>query len=258
MRLLADVESTGGATVYRFSAHSLRRAFDAGRDAQAILDDLSAVSTTAVPQALEYLVRDLARRHGHLRVGAAGAYLRCEDSATVTTLLHDPRSRALELRELAPGILVSTSSPDRVLRVLREIGHSPVPETADGTALIVAPRPRRTPPRTPPVPTAGSVTPRRALVTATVASLRSAASGEPETGGDDRPMGTARETLQVVRAALESGAAVRLGYLDSAGAIRSSLVAPVRLAAGLLTATDQATGQLRSYTLARITGAEPA
>ena len=30
MRLVADVESRGGATVYRFSAESLRRGLDAG------------------------------------------------------------------------------------------------------------------------------------------------------------------------------------------------------------------------------------
>lgn len=59
---LADVESRGGATVYRFTAESLERAMDLGWDAEAILGLLRARSRTGLPQPLEYLVRDLARR----------------------------------------------------------------------------------------------------------------------------------------------------------------------------------------------------
>ena len=68
--LLADVESAGAGTVYRFSATSLRRAFDAGWAADDVHRLLAAISQGPVPQTLTYLVDDVARRHGRLRAGA--------------------------------------------------------------------------------------------------------------------------------------------------------------------------------------------
>jgi hypothetical protein len=58
---LADVESRGGATVYRFSAESLHRARQLGWDADEILELLGQRSSTPLPQPLTYLVRDLDR-----------------------------------------------------------------------------------------------------------------------------------------------------------------------------------------------------
>ena len=45
------------------------------------------VSRTPVPQPLTYLIDDVARRHGLLRVGAAGTYLRCDDPAVLDELM---------------------------------------------------------------------------------------------------------------------------------------------------------------------------
>lgn len=59
---LADVESRGGATVYRLGAESLARARGLGWTAEEILDTLRRRSRTPLPQALEYLVRDLDRQ----------------------------------------------------------------------------------------------------------------------------------------------------------------------------------------------------
>ncbi|HEY7045013.1 MAG TPA: helicase-associated domain-containing protein [Nocardioidaceae bacterium] len=59
---LADVESRGGATVYRLSAESLTRAQGLGWSAAEILATLEKRSRTPLPQALEYLVHDLDRQ----------------------------------------------------------------------------------------------------------------------------------------------------------------------------------------------------
>ncbi len=59
--VLADVESRGGATVYRFTAESLRRARAAGWGATTILRTLEERSRTPLPQPLRYLVGDLDR-----------------------------------------------------------------------------------------------------------------------------------------------------------------------------------------------------
>lgn len=60
---LAEVESRGGATVYRFSPESLTRARGLGWTTDDMLATLAERSRTPVPQALDYLIRDL-DRHG--------------------------------------------------------------------------------------------------------------------------------------------------------------------------------------------------
>ena len=62
MRLVADVESRGGATVYRFSPKSVRRGLDAGWSSAQVLNALQDASRTPVPQPLEYLVGDVFKR----------------------------------------------------------------------------------------------------------------------------------------------------------------------------------------------------
>ncbi len=59
---LADVESRGGATVYRFSVASLERARRLGWSSDEMLATLAARSRTPLPQPLRYLVSDLERR----------------------------------------------------------------------------------------------------------------------------------------------------------------------------------------------------
>ena len=81
LRMLADQESRGVGGVYRFSTTSLGRAFDLGWSAAEVRLWLERHSTTDVPQALLYLVGDAARRHGSIRVGPAGCYVRVADEA---------------------------------------------------------------------------------------------------------------------------------------------------------------------------------
>jgi len=59
---LADVESRGGATVYRFSAASLHRAYRLGWRVPDIVSTLERRSCTPLPQPLLYLVHDLERQ----------------------------------------------------------------------------------------------------------------------------------------------------------------------------------------------------
>ncbi|WP_333770332.1 helicase-associated domain-containing protein, partial [Streptomyces sp. IBSBF 2435] len=145
--VLADIESKGGATVYRFTPDSVRRALDAGRTAAELQAFLTEHSRTPVPQPLSYLIDDVARRHGTLRVGAAAAYLRCDDDALLTELLADRRASGLGLRRLAPTVLAAQTDPSTLLDRLRAMGLAPAAESADGDVLITRPDARRTPPR---------------------------------------------------------------------------------------------------------------
>ncbi|NUP23797.1 MAG: helicase-associated domain-containing protein, partial [Streptomyces sp.] len=123
--VLADVESKGGATVYRFTPGSVRRALDAGRSASDLHAFLAEHSRTPVPQPLAYLIDDVARKHGHLRVGAASAYVRCDDDAMLNEILADKRAAGLRLRRLAPTVLAAQADPAALLEGLRAMGFAP-------------------------------------------------------------------------------------------------------------------------------------
>lgn len=132
LALLSDAEGQGPAAIYRFSAGSLRRGLDAGRDGAGIMDFLTRHAATEVPQPLRYLVADTAARHGAVRAGPAGSYLRSDDESALDQLLADPRTAPLGLRRLAPTVLVASAGGRELLQTLRGLGYSPAPEVHDG------------------------------------------------------------------------------------------------------------------------------
>lgn len=136
LTLAADVESTGGATVYRFSRNSIRRALDAGRTAGELIELLERHSRTDVPQPLRYLVDEVGRTHGRIRVGTASTYVRCDDPATLSELLADRRVADLGLRRLADTVLASRTGRQELLERLRARGYAPMAESAEGDVLL--------------------------------------------------------------------------------------------------------------------------
>ncbi len=134
------VESRGGALTVRFTPESVRSALDSGETADDLLAALAGHSRSGVPQPLEYLVRDAARRHGRLRAGAAGSYVRTEDPALLAGLVEDPRLAALGLVRLAPTVIAAQASTAELLAALRARGLAPVAEGPDGRVV----RPRKT------------------------------------------------------------------------------------------------------------------
>ncbi|HET8971231.1 MAG TPA: helicase-associated domain-containing protein, partial [Candidatus Nanopelagicales bacterium] len=142
LRLLADQESRGGAAVFRFSATSLRRALGAGWSAADVRRWLAQHAATSVPQPLSYLIEDVARRHGSIRVGPASAYVRIADEVQAAAILAHPDAGLLGLRAVAPGILVAAAEPYEIIDFLHRIGHSPAAEDSSGRS-ITAPEPLR-------------------------------------------------------------------------------------------------------------------
>ncbi|GAA4096598.1 helicase C-terminal domain-containing protein [Streptomyces hundungensis] len=262
--VLADIESKGGATVYRFTAGSVRRALDAGQTASDLQAFLTEHSRTPVPQPLSYLIDDVARRHGHLRVGAASAYVRCDDEAMLGEILADRRSQALRLRRLAPTVLATTAEPGALLDGLRSMGYAPAAESAEGDVLITRADARRTPRRTAPVPVPdGPPLPDETLLDAAVRAIRAGDTAatvvrrdQPETARTDGslPRTSPAETLATVQAAAMTGSAVWIGYVNAEGSASQRVIAPVRVEGGFVTAYDHTADEVRTYPLHRITG----
>ncbi|MFD0021044.1 helicase C-terminal domain-containing protein [Streptomyces sp. NPDC058382] len=264
---VADIESKGGATVYRFTPGSVRRGLDAGQSAADLHAFLAAHSRTPVPQPLSYLIDDVARRHGHLRIGVASSYVRCDDEAVLNEILADRRSATLRLRRLAPTALAAQIDPASLLEGLRELGYAPAAESADGDVLITRAGARRTPPRTAPAPVPeGPPVPDPTLLGAAVRAIRAGDTAatvvHKDTGPGSGPAAspgalprtTSAETLVTVQAAAMTGSAIWIGYVNAEGTASQRVIAPVRVEGGYVTAYDHTADEVRTYPLHRITG----
>lgn len=145
VEVAADVESRGAATTVRFTPDSVLRALDRGATADELLAELASHSRTPVPQPLEYLVRDTARRHGRVRVGTASSYVRAEDPALLAGIAEDPALRGLGLVLLAPTVLASAAPAGELQEALRARGVPAVVEGPDGRVLVADRAGRRAP-----------------------------------------------------------------------------------------------------------------
>jgi hypothetical protein len=270
--LVADHESGGGAIVYRVTPDSVRRGLDAGYAAEDLHGLFKRRSRTIVPQALTYLIDDVARRHGGLRTGSAGAYLRSDDEALLAEVLADRRLATLALRRLAPTVLVTPYQSGRLLTSLREYGYVPVPEDASGSIVLARPRVRRAATRgltsrvfDPLLPAAlteprvlGIVEQIRRGDAAARAARRAPVTVRAANGhGGDRPAAAQAHTqaLAVLQQAVRDKALVWVGYVDAHGASASRLVRPVSIGGGYLRAEDERTEMLHTFALHRITAA---
>ncbi|QIB45083.1 helicase-associated domain-containing protein [Streptomyces aureoverticillatus] len=261
LSVLADVESKGGATVYRFTPGSVRRALDAGQSASDLHAFLAEHSRTPVPQPLAYLIDDVARKHGHLRIGAASAYVRCDDEGVLNEILADKRGQGLRLRRLAPTVLASGAEPAVLLDGLRSMGFAPSAESAEGDVLVTRAHSHRTPPRTAPEPVPdGPPLPDSTLLDAAVRAIRAGdlASTAPRKDAPavagELPRTTAAETLATMQAAVMTGEALWIGYVNAEGAASQRVIAPVRVEGGFVTAYDHTADEVRTYPLHRVTG----
>ena len=264
LALAADVESTGGATVFRFSDASIRRALDAGRGAADLHELFARASRTPVPQPLTYLVDDVARRHGRIRVGTADAYVRCDDETVISELVSDRRAVKLGLRKLAPTVAIASAAVDTVLSTLREIGYAPAAESSSGAVVLRRPDARRTGPRTAPKPVLGdrpSPTPqlRAAAVRALRAGDRAAAVGariqaEEEQAPsrlDEKPTSTIALVARL-RSAADAQTSIWLGYVGDDGTATDRIVDPIAIEGGVLKAFDHRQARVRAFSLSRI------
>jgi Helicase conserved C-terminal domain len=212
---LADRETAGASATWRVSEASLRRAFDEGRSAGEVLDFLRRHSDTPLPQALEYLVGDAARRHGRLRVGGAATYLR-GDPALVAGAVRSPAGRRLGLRELAPGVAVTSRPEAELLAALRKAGEAPLAEEPDGSPRPESPRPVRHAQRTagqrPAGERAGGATP----AGATPAAANGHAQRPPAEHAPPRPAEAEDEPPAAAPAPADASAT---GAADAAGVV---------------------------------------
>ena len=242
---------------YQFTRDSVRRALDSGWATGEIHDFLGSVSRTPVPQALTYLVDDVARTHGTMRAGHAESFLRSDDEAGLAALLANPRAASLGLRRLAPTVVVSTSPLDELVARLRELGAAPVVEGIDGTVHLARPDVVRARSGVAVAGRSGVEARRTAQLAKVVHAIRvgdkATASRREAPSAHISPA----EALARLREAVQAGSSVWIGYVDNHGTTSERIVDPLSVEGGTLTAHDHRTEGSRTFTVHRITSVRP-
>lgn len=246
---VASVESAGAAMVYRVSDASIRHALDTGHTVSDLHSLFEKHSKTPVPQALTYLIDDVARRHGQLRVGMASSFIRCEDPSLLAQAVSAPPVAVLDMRTLAPTVAVSQAPISAVLAALRSAGFAPAAEDASGAIVDIRRRGARVPAtqlRRPfrPMPVPGPDT-----LAAVVGVLRKVGSSSSPSGGRVDPA----VAMALLHQAAVQHQDVLMGYVDAAGVATQRVVSPISVHGGQLMAWDAAQGRIREFAVHRVT-----
>ncbi|WP_369746123.1 helicase-associated domain-containing protein [Paenarthrobacter sp. AMU7] len=251
--LMADAEGQGPASIYRFSAATIRRALDAGQDAESLLAFLREHSATDVPQPLAYLVQDTASRHGRLRIGTSASFIQSDDETAITDLLREARTSALSLVRIAPTVLTSSASPREAARVLRELGLSPAVQEAE-PAVVRFKRTTAVPGSARPVYTAPRTAPPDDDVDAQLSVLRQHRGVRSEAAGE----ASTQLGLETLQTAIRLKQAVTMNVVDSLGNANTETVVPVSVSGGRVRVFDPAKDTERVLSIHRIIDVEPA
>jgi hypothetical protein len=237
----SDVESRGAALTVRFTPTSVRRAFNRGMTAPDLVESLRARSITPLPQPLEYLISDVARAHGSVRLGVASSYVRSEDVTALAALAVDPRLAPLGLRPLAPTVLVCAEPAARVLDLLRACDVGAVVEGPDGAVLSLddsATRPRRARSITGGAarPSSGPTHPDPAHLARLVLMMREGDAWATAASVDHAS--SPAHLVELLRDAAANGRHVQLEMAGPTGSLQRRRLRPISVDAGRLRAVD--------------------
>ncbi|WP_203568522.1 helicase-associated domain-containing protein [Aestuariimicrobium ganziense] len=242
LALVTERESPGPASVHRFTPASVRRALDAGWSVEQLRVWLDEHSSTTLPQPLAYLLDDVARQHGRIRVRATSSVVRVDDEAVAEALVRHPRAAELGVVRLAPTVLASDAEPEELVLALRELGHAPIAEGRTGEPLHRPPARRLPTPGVAPRPSTPSTDQLRALV-----NTLHAGQGASRAQAD---------LVEVLASGQRDASWLDLDYVDDQGRQRSATVRVLTLAGGQVRLVRRGAGQL-VVPVSRVVRAQP-
>ncbi len=225
-----EVISRGAGIVARVTGESIARGLRAGGSADELLQELAALSLTGVPEVLEYLVRDEARKRGQVTVGPATSYITGEEEH-LDRLMASSEAAKLGLTRLAPTVVISRGDPGFVMASARAAGLAPLAAGAgvDERALGAV--------RGGPVGLELESDGREQILdvdpTEALARIRAAEAGRLEEVS----------VPQRLLAAIAEECEVQIGIVDGRGGTSVLWVAPLALEGGRLRARDVESGE---------------
>ncbi len=262
LAMIADIESAGTATVYRFSESSIRRAFDVGRTALEVRQLVERLARGGVPQGLTYLIDDIGRRHGRLRAGHAGSYLRSDDPALLAEVVANRQAASAALQLIAPTVAVSPLEPAQVLAVLRSSGYAPAGDrTARNAPIELGGRGHRVPVGAARGPAggwnAGPTLPANHLAQTVSMLRRMATLRQGRARAETRPqpgqlVETPGEIMRLLREGAEDSSAVWISYVNAEGRISERTIYPTLVSGGHAIGLDDDSGERRTFVISRI------
>ncbi len=245
LRRVAEPATRGLAPTFRLSTESLQSAFASGLSEDDIRALLTEVSLSGLPQPVDYLLAETARRHGTLRVSAAPAerapsktMLTSEDELLLSAIVADRTLAVLGLVRVSQTEATSRLTPDVVYWTLRDARH---PAALDPGILAPLPPQRREPARR-----VVEAEDRVAAIVVRVLAARSAAREQP---ADDH--------LGLLQLAIKDRRPVRVTVQMPNGASGTYQLVPTAVVSGRVRGVDPAAQVERTLPLSNITAVDP-
>ncbi|MFJ6532212.1 helicase-associated domain-containing protein [Microbacterium sp. NPDC091662] len=139
LRTIAARESAAQASSYRFTSESVAHAFVAGETEASILEFLSSISLTGLPQPLGYLIAQTAQRHGLVRVSTddetGRTRIESSDSHLIQAMAVDQSLRPLALTAHIDS-LTTRVGRDTVYWALTDARYPATLVGSDGALLV--------------------------------------------------------------------------------------------------------------------------
>jgi hypothetical protein len=249
----ATSETRGAASTWRFSPTSVRAALDAGHRAEGLAAELAAASGRPLPQPLAYLISDVARRHGSVRLRGSRCCLTGPE-AEMAEVLATRSLRGLHLSRLAPTVLTSPFELDEVLAALRRAGFSPMPEDAEGVVILPEPTEVAAPAAAAPAPS-----PRVSAEELAHRLLAGRPAPLPDVHSELSALAPQLDDAEIslLADALEHGRDVRIAYRNKAGNRSVRDIAPRQLYGRWISSWCHLRSAEREFTVANIESVAP-
>ncbi len=131
--LLTDAPSSAAAgNTVSITKSSLRRVLDLGENVAEILSFLQAHSRTGIPQNVEYLIKEVGGRHGHIKIGSAEMYIQTDNALLMKELQNGRDMKAYKLQSLSDTVaILKGEDMEKLVRDLRKAGYMPVVDLND-------------------------------------------------------------------------------------------------------------------------------
>jgi hypothetical protein len=239
VRRFADTEQIGMASTYRMSALSISHGLETGLSEGDIRGWLLELTEKALPQPVDYLIREAAQRFGRLTVGAGEletkSVIKSLDSILLAQILNESKLKPFAMYALPDGSIGCRFEPEMVYFGLREAGFSAVRIDSIGKILS---------PRTPLGTSEQSANP--TTVDADIQRLRE----------QEEKLGSEPDSDDLVRSiqlAIKNKSIILIGVTTNTGAELEFTLEPIGFANGRLRAKDKKADIERTLPLASIT-----
>jgi len=123
-----------GVNTFTLKKESLREAFDEGRKADEVIGFLERHSLSPLPALVREYVEEVAQKHGHIKLGLAGAYLEVDDPMLLVELKAQRSLQDIFRKQIGDRLtLLNDSDIERIAKALRKLGYLPVVEKSAET-----------------------------------------------------------------------------------------------------------------------------